>query len=105
MRILHTSDWHVGKELRGASRLDEHLRVLAEIVTVVERERADVVLVVGDVFESVAPAPQAQHLVWETLLAIRATGAELVVVAGNHDHAAAFDALRPVFAALGITVA
>lgn len=105
MRILHTSDWHVGKELRGASRLDEHRRVLDEIVGVTVRERADIVLVVGDVFESAVPSPDAQRLVWETFLALRATGAELVVVAGNHDHAPSFDALRPVFAALGITVA
>jgi exonuclease SbcD len=105
MRILHTSDWHVGKLLRGASRLDEHRRVLAEIAQVAIDQRVDLILVVGDVFESAAPLPEAQQLAWEALLALRATGAELVVVAGNHDHAAAFEAVRPVFAQLGITVA
>lgn len=105
MRILHTSDWHVGKTLRGASRLDEHRRVLAEIARVAADRRADVVLVVGDIFESAAPRPDAQLVAWEALLALRATGAQVVVVSGNHDHAEAFDAVRPVFAQLGITVA
>jgi exonuclease SbcD len=105
MRIVHTSDWHIGKQLRGASRLDEHRRVLAEIVEQTAEARADLVLVVGDVFETAAPAPEAQAVAWEALLALRATGAQVVVVAGNHDHAAAFEAVRPVFAQLGIVVA
>ena len=105
MRIVHTSDWHVGKLLRGESRLDEHRRVLAEIADVTRDARADLVLVVGDVFESAAPSPEAEQVAWEALLALRATGAEVVVVAGNHDHAGAFEAVRPVFAELGIVLA
>jgi exonuclease SbcD len=105
VRILHTSDWHVGKLLRGASRTDEHRRVLAEIASVAARERADVVLVAGDVFESAAPTAEAQQVAYEALLALRATGAHVVVIAGNHDHAGSFEAVRPVFAGLGITVA
>ncbi len=104
MRFLHTSDWHVGKTMRGQSRLDEHTAVLAEVVDVAAREAVDVVLVVGDVFESPAPPPDAQRVAFEALLALRATGAEVLVVAGNHDHAATFDSLGPVFAAAGITV-
>ncbi len=105
MRIVHTSDWHVGKTLRGESRLEEHRRVLAEIADVTRDAQADLVLVVGDVFESPAPTPEAQQVAWEALLALRATGAEVVVVAGNHDHASTFEAIRPVFAELGIVVA
>lgn len=104
MRFLHTSDWHVGKTVRGRSRLDEQAAVLAEI-TAIARERAvDVVLVVGDLFESAAPPPDAQRLAWSTLLSLRATGADVVALAGNHDHAAVFDALRPLAAAAGITL-
>ena len=51
MRVVHTSDWHVGKLLRGASRIDEHRAVLGEIAEVADRERADLVLVVGDLYE------------------------------------------------------
>ncbi|HEY1739726.1 MAG TPA: exonuclease SbcCD subunit D, partial [Acidimicrobiia bacterium] len=105
MRILHTSDWHVGKLLRGASRTDEHRRVLGEIATVARDSRADVVIVAGDVFESAAPTAEAQQVAYEGLLALRASGAHVVVIAGNHDHAGSFEAVRPVFAGLGITVA
>jgi exonuclease SbcD len=104
MRILHTGDWHVGKTLRGVSRLDEQRSVLAEVVAIAARERADVVLVAGDVFESAAPAAEAQDVAWQALLGLRATGAEVVVIAGNHDPADTFDALAPVFAASGIAL-
>jgi DNA repair protein SbcD/Mre11 len=104
IRLLHTSDWHVGKTIRGHSRLEEHRAVLAEIVAVAAAERVDVVLVVGDLYESAAPAPDAQRVVNDALLALRATGAEVVVVAGNHDHAPQFESTRPLFAAAGITM-
>ncbi len=104
MKILHTSDWHVGKLLRGMSRLDEHRAVLGEIVEIARAERVDVVLVSGDLFESAAPSPDAQRVVWEALLALRATGAEVIAIGGNHDNQFAFDAWAPVFRAAGITV-
>ena len=59
MKILHTSDWHVGKLLRGISRLDEHRAVLAEIAELAAAEHVDCVLVTGDLFESAAPLPDA----------------------------------------------
>jgi exonuclease SbcD len=77
---------------------------MAEIVGLADAERVDVAIVAGDVFESATPAPDAQRLAFETLLGLRATGASVVVIAGNHDNADAFDAVRPVFAAAGITV-
>ena len=104
MRILHTSDWHVGKTLRGRSRLGEHRAVLAEITQLARDESVDVVLVTGDLFESAAPLPDAQRVVWEALLALRDTGAEVVVIGGNHDNQHAFDAWAPLFAAARITV-
>ena len=104
MRLLHTADWHLGKVLKGVDRLPEQRAVLAEIVALAVEEAVDLVVVAGDVFESGAPPPEAQRLAFETLLSLRATGADVVVVAGNHDNADAFEAVRPVFAAAGITV-
>lgn len=105
MRILHTSDWHVGKAIRGRSRLEEHRQVLDEVVAVARDASADLVLVTGDLFESAAPSPDAQALVWEKLLDLHRTGARVIALAGNHDSAAAFEALRPVMAAAGIVLA
>jgi exonuclease SbcD len=104
VRFLHTSDWHVGKLLGGRSRLDEHRAVLGEIVEIAARETVDAVLVVGDLFETAAPSPEATALVYDTLLALRATGAAVVVVGGNHDQQHHLDAVAPLFAATGVTV-
>ncbi|MGZ4619424.1 MAG: metallophosphoesterase family protein, partial [Frankiaceae bacterium] len=87
MRFLHTSDWHVGKVLKGRSRHDEHVRVLAEIVEVAAREQVDAVLIAGDLYDTSAPSPEAQRLVVHALLRLRAVGAEVLLVAGNHDNA------------------
>jgi exonuclease SbcD len=105
MKLLHTGDWHLGKVLKGVARLDEQRAVCAEIVAVARAEAVELVLVAGDIFDSAAPAPDAQQLAWSTLLALRASGADVLVIAGNHDSAEAFEAVRPVFAAAGITLA
>jgi exonuclease SbcD len=104
MRILHTSDWHVGKVLKGQSRMDEHAAVLAELVQIARAEQPDLVLVAGDLFDSGAPTPAATRLVTGALSALRATGAEVVAIAGNHDNGPALDALRPWAEAAGITL-
>jgi exonuclease SbcD len=104
LRILHTSDWHVGKVLKGQSRLEEQALALAELVDVARAERPDLVLVAGDLFDSVAPVPAATRLVTGALSALRGTGAEVVAIAGNHDNGPALEALRPWAEAAGITL-
>jgi DNA repair protein SbcD/Mre11 len=105
MRILHTSDWHVGKVLKGRDRHEEHVAVLSSIVKTVRDEDADLVLVVGDLFESAAPTAKAQGLVMRTLLALREDGRQVVVIAGNHDNQSLLDAVyRPVLGQLGLHV-
>lgn len=95
MRLLHTSDWHVGKQIRGRSRLDEHREVLAEIVKAAEDNNVDVTLVAGDLFETAAPTGEQEKLVYETLLAL-AEVSPLCVVSGNHDNARRLRAIAPV---------
>jgi exonuclease SbcD len=104
MRILHTSDWHVGKVLKGQSRVDEHLAVLAELVDVARAEAPDLVIVAGDLFDTAAPTPDATKVVTRALSALRGTGAAVVAIAGNHDNGAALDALRAWADAAGITL-
>jgi DNA repair protein SbcD/Mre11 len=104
MRLLHTSDWHVGKTLKGRSRLDEQRAVLGEIVRIARAERPDAVLVAGDLYDSAAPGAAAQRLVVDALMALAGTGAEVIAIAGNHDHAATLDAYRPLAGAAGITL-
>lgn len=96
MKLLHTADWHVGKTVRGRSRADEHRAVLAEIAGIAADEAVDVVLVVGDLFETAAPTPEAEEIVYRALLDLAATGAEVVVVGGNHDNPRRLQAVAPL---------
>jgi exonuclease SbcD len=104
MKVLHTSDWHVGKTMRGLSRLDEHRRVLGEIAAVARDRAVDLVLVAGDLYESAAPSAEAEQVVLRALLDLHDTGAKVVVIAGNHDNPGRFEAIRPLMGELGITV-
>lgn len=105
MKILHTSDWHVGKVLKGRDRHDEHVAVLGSIVRTARDEDVDLVLVAGDLFENSAPTAKSQGLVMRTLLALREGGRQVVVIAGNHDSAGLIDSVyRPVLGQLGLTV-
>ena len=63
MKLLHTSDWHVGKTLKGRPRLDEQKAVLAEIVALANEHEVDAVLIAGDLYENVSPTAEAQQLV------------------------------------------
>ena len=104
MRILHTSDWHVGKVLKGQSRVEEHIAVLGQLVEIARDERPDLVIVAGDLYDTAAPTPDATRLVTRALSALRGTGADVVAIAGNHDNGAALDALRSWADAAGIVL-
>lgn len=96
MKLLHTSDWHVGKTIRGASRADEHTTVLAEIAQVAAREEVDLVIVAGDLFDSAAPSAEAERIVYRALLDLADTGADVAVIAGNHDNPRRLRAVAPL---------
>jgi DNA repair protein SbcD/Mre11 len=105
MKILHTSDWHVGKVLKGRDRHDEHEAVLRSIVEVARGEDVDLVLIAGDLFETSVPSPTAQGLVMHALLALREDDRQVVAIAGNHDNANLLDSVyRPVLGQLGLHV-
>ncbi len=105
MKILHTSDWHVGKVLKGRDRFDEHEAVLRSIVETARADDVDLVLVAGDLFETSAPSPKAQGLVMRALLALREGSRQVVAIAGNHDNANLLDSVyRPVLGELGLHI-
>ncbi|MCY3851752.1 MAG: exonuclease SbcCD subunit D [Acidimicrobiaceae bacterium] len=101
MKLLHTSDWHVGKTIRGHSRAPEHSAVLDEIGSLVGEHSVDLVIVAGDLFETASPSAEAESLVYRTLLRLLDTGAQVAVISGNHDNARRLRAVAPVFEALG----
>jgi DNA repair protein SbcD/Mre11 len=104
VRLLHTSDWHVGKVLKGQSRLDEQIRALGQVVEVAKQEAPDLIVVAGDLYDTASPTADATKVVTRALSALRATGADVVAIGGNHDNGPALDALRPWADAAGITL-
>jgi DNA repair protein SbcD/Mre11 len=94
LKLLHTSDWHLGKVLKGQSRMDEQLAVLKDIVDIAAAERPDLVIVAGDLYDTAAPSAETEKIVGRALRALRRNAGSVVVVAGNHDHGPRMDALR-----------
>ncbi len=103
MRLLHTSDWHVGRKIRGRSRVGEHRSVLAEIVGIAGDRRVDATLVAGDLFDISSPSPEDESIVYRALLDLAEVG-PVIVVAGNHDNAARLEAVKPLLDLGRITV-
>jgi DNA repair protein SbcD/Mre11 len=104
MRLLHTGDWHIGRQIRGRSRAAEFEAVLDELVQIAVDERVDAVLLAGDVHDGPMPTPDSDRLVLDTFLRLHAAGIPVVAVSGNHDSAARLAAWRGVLAAIGVTV-
>ncbi|QCQ16933.1 exonuclease SbcCD subunit D [Microbacterium sp. RG1] len=88
MRILHTSDWHIGRTFHGYTTIDALRGVLGEMMSIVREEAIDLVIVAGDVFDSAAPAPECYTLLTDALVGLREAGAQVIVTSGNHDSAA-----------------
>lgn len=84
MKILHTADWHLGKRLEGKSRFPEQAEVLEEIFEIAEREKADLVIVSGDVFDAFVPPAEAERLFYESALRLSRL-CPVVIISGNHD--------------------
>jgi exonuclease SbcD len=104
MRLLHTADWHVGKPLRGRPRMDEYAAALEEVATIAVDRRVDTVLVAGDIFDSPAPPPEAERLVYDFLARLLPEGIAAVLIAGNHDHPKKLGALASLLEGLRIHV-
>ena len=85
MRILHTSDWHIGRSFHGHSTLEHLAQVFEALVAVVVSEGVDVVVVAGDVFDSATPAAENYEVLTRVLRELRAAGAQVILTSGNHD--------------------
>jgi len=104
MRFLHTADWHVGKPLRGRSRMEEMAAAVSQVAEIAIDRKVDAVLVAGDVFDSPAPPPEAEKLVYDFLARLLSERIACVVIAGNHDHPRKLGALASLLEGLRIHV-
>lgn len=105
MRVLHTSDWHLGRELKGRRRYEEFSAFLEWLGGVIRREKVDTLLVAGDLFDTATPGSRAQALYYRFLVDATAGGCRhVIVIAGNHDSPALIDAPRDLLEPLDIHV-
>jgi exonuclease SbcD len=97
MRILHTSDWHLGKNLEQISRIEEQREFIDCICKTVEHQRIDLVLVAGDIFDTYNPSAVAEELFYQALDRLNGKGKRaVVVIAGNHDNPERLCAASPL---------
>jgi exonuclease SbcD len=106
MRLLHTSDWHLGHELAGFDRRYEHACFLAFLANTLVTEAVDVLLVTGDLFDVQTPPASAQEMLYRFLVDVhrRAPKLRTILLGGNHDSPARLEAPHPFATPLGITV-
>jgi exonuclease SbcD len=104
MKIVHTSDWHIGRRWKGIQRLDELEAVLDHLAGFIEESSIDLVLHTGDVFESRNPPAEAEQLVNRFLVRVGRAGAQMLVVAGNHDDPLRLDARSLLTESLNVQI-
>jgi exonuclease SbcD len=106
VRLLHTSDWHLGHTLKDVTREVEHQAFLAWLLATCARELPDALIITGDVFDSATPPASAERMWFEFLAAARrqAPTMDIVAIAGNHDSPARLGAASAVLRELGVHV-
>jgi len=105
MKLLHTSDWHIGRALYGRKRYDEFEAFLNWLAGLIEDENIDVLLVAGDVFDNSTPSNRAQELYYRFLCRVAAVpNRHVVITAGNHDSPSFLNAPREILQCLNIHV-
>ena len=103
MKIIHTSDWHFGMPLGTGSYREDQRYFLEQLYDLIERERAEAVLLSGDVYDSSVANAEAIGLYNEAVTKLcRDLGVKLIVVAGNHDSAARLSSCRELLKAAGL---
>jgi exonuclease SbcD len=106
MKILHTSDWHLGKKLGEFSRIEEQKEVMDEIISIAEAQQVDAVLIAGDLFDTFVPSSDATDLFYRTVKRLTGNGARPVIaIAGNHDSPDRIEAPAPLAKECGIIFA
>lgn len=104
MRILHTSDWHLGQNFYTKSRAAEHQAFLDWLLEVAVEHQADAIIVAGDIFDTGSPPSYARELYNRFVVKLQATQCQLIVLAGNHDSVATLNESRELLACLNTRV-
>jgi len=104
MRLLHTSDWHLGRSFHGASLLEEQAEALDRIVELSREGEVDLVVIAGDLYDRAIPPAEAVSLFTHTLARLRRAGIAVVAIAGNHDSHVRVSVYDQLLTDLGVTI-
>ena len=105
MRLLHTSDWHIGRTLHDKRRHDEHAAFLAWLRDLIEFRKVELLLVCGDIFDTITPGNRQLELYYSFLRSVSDTGCRhVVIIGGNHDSPSLLDAPREILQTMGVHV-
>lgn len=104
MRILHTSDWHLGQNFYTKSRAAEHQAFLDWLLKAAVEHEVDAIIVAGDIFDTGSPPSYARELYNRFVVNLQATQCQLIVLAGNHDSVATLNESRELLACLNTRV-
>lgn len=105
LRVLHTSDWHIGKKFGDIHRYDEYQEFLAWIIHTIHIQKVDILIVAGDIFDTVAPSNKSQNLYYEFLNNIQKSSCRhIIITAGNHDSPTFLEAPKNLLKNLNIYV-
>lgn len=100
MRILHSSDWHLGQHFIGKSRADEHKALFRWLKQQIQQHQVDALIVAGDIFDTATPASYARELYHQLIVDLQPTGCQLVMLGGNHDSVAVLQESKELLACL-----
>lgn len=104
MRLIHTSDWHLGQYFFTKSRAAEHQAFLRWLIEQVEQQQVDALIVAGDLFDTGSPPSYARELYNRFVVELQHTGCQLVILGGNHDSVATLNESRELLSCLNTTV-
>jgi exonuclease SbcD len=104
MRIIHTSDWHLGQYFYGKSRANEHKQFLTWLLAQVKIHDVDVIIVAGDIFDTATPPSYARQMYFNFISEIQALDCQLVILAGNHDSVSMLAESKELLSALSTRV-
>jgi exonuclease SbcD len=102
MRLLHTSDWHIGRTFHGHDLLEDQEFMLSALADLVAEHRVDVVVIAGDIYDRAVPSAEAVQVATRGMQRIRRSGAVIVASSGNHDSAPRLGAFADFLAAGGL---
>ncbi len=106
MKLLHTSDWHLGRTLYSKKeRQEEHVAFLKWLLQTIQEDNIEILLIAGDIFDTASPSSSSQKIYYDFLIQVRNSGCkQVIVLGGNHDSPSFLNAPKEILSALNVTV-